>query len=421
MNPMQKDFAAHLRSAFDAALERSNPREVVRRVVEELDSPSAVLAVGKAAAPMLAGLENAGLRLPGFGVTRYGHGQRLDHYELLEAGHPLPDQASLTAAERALELARGLGREDHLLVLISGGGSASWCAPWGLELAEMQELNRALLASGAGIAEINAVRKHLSRIKGGRLAQATRARVTALLVSDVPGDDVNTIASGPTAPDPTTFADALAVLERYRIPAPAARAHLERGAAGALLETPKPGDPLFTRVHNEVLLANYDLLEAAANYWREAGWEVLVLSDRFEGEARELARFHAALVQSVRARRIPAAPPMVLVSGGEATVTVRGAGRGGRNQAFLAWLAHYLESEGVWALAADSDGIDGNSDAAGAFLTPETLARAAALGLDLRAYLERDDSHGFFAELGDLLVTGPTHNNLNDLRMIVIE
>ncbi len=410
-----------LKAAFARALERTDPRRAVREAVQAFELPTAVLAVGKAAGPMLAGLEDAGLRLPGFGVTRYGHGVPLGHYELVEAGHPVPDEASVRAAEGALEFARALGPEDHLLVLVSGGGSALWCAPWGLELEELQALNRALLASGATISEMNAVRKHLSRIKGGRLAQATRARVTALLVSDVPGDDVSTVASGPTAPDPTTFADALAVLERYRITAPAARVHLERGAAGELLDTPKPGDPLFVRVTNRVLLANADLLEAAAGFWREEGWAAYVLSDRFEGEARELARFHAALVQSSRARGFPYRPPFILVSGGEAAVTVRGEGRGGRNQAFLAWLAYFLGPEGVWALAADSDGIDGNSDAAGAVMRPDTLARAAGLRLDLRAYLARDDTHGFFAELGDLVITGPTHNNLNDLRVIVVE
>jgi len=411
-----------LETSFRTALEAADPARRVAAQADRLDPPpTAVLAVGKAAGPMLAGLEGAGLRLPGFGVTRYGHGVPLAHYGLLEAGHPVPDAASVRAAERALELARALGPKDHLLVLVSGGGSALWCAPWGLELEELQALNRALLASGATISEMNAVRKHLSRIKGGRLAQATRARVTAWLVSDVPGDDVSTVASGPTAPDPTTFADALAVLERYRIDAPAARAQLERGAAGELLETPKPGDPLFARVTNRILLANADLLEAAAGFWREAGWRVHLLSDRFEGEARELARFHAALAGSARARGFPDRPPFVLISGGEAAVTVRGPGRGGRNQAFLAWLAYFLGPEGVWALAADSDGIDGNSDAAGALLRPDTLARAAELGLDLRATLNRDDSHGFFDALGDLVVTGPTHNNLNDLRILVVE
>ena len=411
-----------LETSFRTALEATDPARRVAAEADRLDPPpTAVLAVGKAAGPMLAGLERAGLRLPGFGVTRYGHRVPLTHYELLEAGHPVPDAAGVRAAERALELARALRPKDHLLVLVSGGGSALWCAPWGLELEELQALNRALLASGATISEMNAVRKHLSRIKGGRLAQATRARVTAWLVSDVPGDDVSTVASGPTAPDPTTFADALAVLERYRIDAPAARAQLERGAAGELLETPKPGDPLFARVTNRILLANADLLEAAAGFWREAGWRVLLLSDRFEGEARELARFHAALVGSVRAYGFPDRPPFVLISGGEAAVTVRGPGRGGRNQAFLAWLAYFLGPEGVWALAADSDGIDGNSEAAGAVLRPDTLARAAELGLDLRATLNRDDSHGFFDALGDLVVTGPTHNNLNDLRIVVVE
>ncbi len=408
--------------SFQFALRVTDPARRVEDEAQRIGPPAtAVLAVGKAAGPMLAGLERAGLRLPGFGVTRYGHGLQLAHYELLEAGHPVPDAASLRAADRALELARSLEPADHLLVLVSGGGSALWCAPWGLELEELQDLNRALLASGAGIGEINAVRKHLSRIKGGRLAQATRARVTALLVSDVPGDDVSAVASGPTAPDPTTFADALAVLERYRIDSPAARAHLERGAAGGLLETPKPGDPLFARVTNRILLANADLLRAVAGFWIKEGWPAHVLSDRFEGEARELARFHAALVQSSRTHGFPYQPPFVLISGGEAAVAVHGAGRGGRNQTFLAWLAYFLGLKGVWALAADSDGIDGNSPAAGAILRPDTLARAAELRLDLRAHLDRDDSNGFFDALGDTIVTGPTANNLNDLRLLLVE
>ncbi|WP_457637434.1 glycerate kinase type-2 family protein [Oceanithermus sp.] len=418
---MSEGLQKQLQASLAFALERTSPRQAVQQAVKALPQPTAVLAVGKAAGPMLAGLEDAGLHLPGFGVTRYGHGRPLEHYELLEAGHPVPDEASVQAAERALELARALGPDGHLLVLISGGGSALWCAPWGLDLEVMKDLNRALLASGAGISEMNAVRKHLSRIKGGRLAQATRARVTALLVSDVPGDDVSTIASGPTAPDPTTFADALAVLERYQIDIPAARAHLELGAAGELLETPKPGDPLFSRVENEILLANSDLLRAAASFWEKEGWQVLTLSDRLQGEARELARFHAAVIDSTRARNLPRKPPFVLLSGGEATVAVRGNGRGGRNLTFLAWLAYFLGSDGVWALAADSDGIDGSSPAAGAILRPNTLARAAELRLDLRDFLARDDSHGFFEALGDLVITGPTGNNLNDLRVILVE
>ena len=289
-----------------------------------------------------------------------------------------------------------------------------------MSLEEKQALTQALLASGATIHEVNAVRKHLSRIKGGRLAQATPARVTALLLSDVPGDDPSVIASGPTAPDPSTFQEALAVLERYGLDFPNARRHLKRGAQGALEETPKPGDPLFERVENRLIGTNQDVLEAARAYWEGAGYRTLILSDRFQGEARELARFHAALVQSIRAHNTPVRPPAVLLSGGEASVTVRGNGRGGRNQEFLLWLAYFLGEAGVWGIAADTDGLDGNTEAAGALITPDTLARARAAGLSVRSHLERNDAHGFFAALGDLVVTGPTQNNLNDYRALVV-
>ncbi len=381
-----------------------------------------VLAVGKAAWAMLKAVEAAWPRAQGFGVTRYGHGGPLKRLELLEAGHPVPDEASEAAARRALELARGLGEEDTLLVLVSGGGSALWAAPWGVSLEEKRALTRALLNSGATILEVNAVRKHLSRIKGGRLAEAAYpARVVAFYLSDVPGDDVSAIASGPTAPDSTTFEDALAVLDRYRLEFPQVRAHLRAGARGELPETPKPGSPIFARVENRVIAAGADLLAAAAGRLRSQGARVLVLSDRFTGEARDLARFHAAIVASARDRGFPLSPPFFLLSGGEASVTVRGGGRGGRNLEFLLALLWALGPRGVWGLAADSDGIDGSTDAAGAVLTPESFHRALSLGLDPQDFLERNDAYTFFRELGDLLVTGPTGNNLNDFRVLYID
>ncbi|AEB11429.1 glycerate kinase type-2 family protein [Marinithermus hydrothermalis] len=412
----------HLTQSLHTALEATHPYRLTQaHLPPSAHGRTALLAVGKAALPMLAAAEDHyGPTLTGFGVTRDGHGGPTRYLPLYEAGHPTPDARSLNAANKALELAGRLSPSDHLILLVSGGGSALLAAPWGVSLEEKQALTQALLASGATIQEINAVRKHLSRIKGGRLAQATPAHVTALLLSDVPGDDPSVIASGPTVPDPSTFQEALAVLDRYGLDFPSARRHLERGARGALEETPKPGDPLFERVENRLIGTNQDFLEAARTYWEGVGYRTLILSDRFQGEARELARFHAALVQSIRAHHTPVPPPVVLLSGGEASVTVRGSGRGGRNQEFLLWLAHFLDEAGVWGIAADTDGLDGNTEAAGALLTPHTLARARAAGLSVRDHLERNDAHGFFAALGDLVVTGPTQNNLNDYRALVV-
>jgi len=409
-----------LEGAFHHALAATDPK---RRVEAELgpepERPH-VLAVGKAAGPMLAAAEAAWPNAKGFGVVPKGYRQGI-RLPLVEAGHPLPDEASVAAGERALALARALGEEDTLLVLISGGGSALLSAPWGVDLEEKRALTEALLKSGATIHEINAVRKHLSRIKGGRLAEAAYpARVIALIYSDVPGDDVSAVASGPTAPDPTTFEDALAVLDRYRLDFPRVRAHFEAGVRGEFPETPKPGSPVFNRVENRVIAGNADLLRAAAGYLNQRGHRALILSDRFTLDARALARAHAEMVESARNRALPLAPPFFLISGGEASVRVVGPGRGGRNQEFLLALLLELGQRGVFALAADSDGKDGPTDAAGAFLTPDSFHRALALGLDPRGYLERNDAYGFFEALGDLFKPGPTANNLNDLRLIFV-
>jgi hydroxypyruvate reductase len=405
-------------ASFRAAVAATDPG---RLVAERLPSerPALVLAVGKAALPMVEAVEAAFPGVPGLATAPDGHGGPTGSVEVVEAAHPVPDERSVAAAARALELARGLGEDDLLLVLVSGGGSALWCAPAGLSLADKRATTHALLRSGAGIAEMNAVRKHLSAIKGGRLAAATRARVLALVLSDVPGDDLATVASGPTVPDPTTFADALAVLDAYGLDAAPARAALARGLRGEAPESPTA----LPRAKTRVVGSAWHLLEAARGWWEAEGdgARVAILSDRFTGEARELARVHADLVRSIRAHGAPFAPPVVLLSGGEASVTVRGGGRGGRNQELALWLAWHLGPEaGVWGIACDSDGIDGNTEAAGAIVAPDTLARAAAAGLDVRAALGANDAHAVFAALGDLVVTGPTRSNLNDYRAIVV-
>lgn len=410
-----------LEASFHAALEATDPLRLTREHLPE-ERPALVLAVGKAALPMARAAEAAWPGVPGLAVTRDGHGGELASLEVRETSHPVPDERSVAAAEAALARVGELGQDDLLLVLVSGGGSALLCAPWGVTLEEKRATTQALLRSGAAIDEVNAVRKHLSRVKGGRLAAATRARVLALALSDVPGDDLAVIASGPTVPDPTTFADALAVLDRYALDVPPARAHLAAGARGELPETPGPGDPAFARVETRLLAGGWQLLEAAAEFLRsEHGLDVVLLSDRFGGEARELARFHADLVHAIRAHGAPFRAPVVLLSGGEASVTVRGDGLGGRNQEFLLHLAAALDgAQDVWALACDTDGIDGITEAAGAVVGPDTLARARALGLDPRRALADNDAHALLGAVGALVTTGPTRHNLNDYRAIAI-
>ena len=414
---------ARLEASFRAALEATDPYALTRAHLPR-EPPALILCVGKAAVPMARAAADAYPDVSGLVVTREGYGGRAGQLDVRESAHPLPDERSQAAAEEALERVGSLREDDLLLVLVSGGGSALQSAPWGVSLEDKRAANQALLRSGAAIGEINAVRKHLSRTKGGQLAAATPARVLALVLSDVPGDDLAGVASGPTVPDPTSFADALAVLDRYALDLAPARAHLERGAHGELPETPKPGDPRLARVENRLIGGGWHLLEAAAGFWRADGDgdapAVATLSDRFGGEARELARFHAGLVQSIRAHQAPFRPPVVLLSGGEASVTVRGDGLGGRNQEFLLWLAHHLGDDGVWAIACDSDGIDGTTDAAGAVIRPDTLARAGTAGIDPLRSLERNDAHHVFAELDDIVRTGPTRNNLNDYRAIVV-
>ena len=406
--------------SFRYALEQTHPAALTKTHLPA-QTPSLIVSVGKAAMTMLEAARTAFPNTPFIAIPKDGSPSQDRTGRIIPAAHPVPNEKSVQAAEHVLDAISKLGSDDLLLLLVSGGGSSLMCAPWGISLKTKQALTQALLRSGADIQETNAVRKHASRIKGGRLAAATQARILALYLSDVPGDDLSVIASGPTVPDGSTFADALGVLDKYGLEFSQVRAHLQKGMAGELPESPKPADRLFEQVENRLIGSNQTLLEAARGYWIAQGCEAVILSDRFQGEARELARFHAALVESIRTHQNPFKPPLVLLSGGEASVTVRGSGLGGRNQEFLAWLAFYLREKGVWALAADSDGIDGNTDAAGAIITPETWLKARNYNLDLKEHLIRNDASGFFTATGDLLVTGPTANNLNDFRVVYVE
>ena len=381
-----------------------------------------VIGAGKASAAMARAVEDAwDGPLDGIVITQHGYRVACDRIEIVEASHPVPDTVGEAAARRILELASGAGPDDLVLCLISGGGSALMPLPApGLTLADKQAVNRALLRSGATIGEMNCVRKHLSAIKGGRLAAAASpARLVTLLISDVPGDSLSVIASGPTVADPTTFADALAILAKYGIGEPAAvMAHL-RAAAD---ETPKPGDSRLAGSETILVATPQMALEAAAAVAREHGVTPVILGDAIEGEAREVAKVHAGIAYQVARHGQPAKAPAVLLSGGETTVTVRGKGRGGRNAEFLLALAVAFDgAPGIFALAADTDGIDGTEDNAGALLAPDTLARAAVAGASAKACLADNDGYGFFAAVNDLVVTGPTLTNVNDFRAILIQ
>jgi hydroxypyruvate reductase len=416
---------AALRSLFDAAVAAADPRVVLAAHLPPKPTKGRVVVVGagKSAAVMAAALEAAwpDVDLTGTVVTRYGHAVPTARIEVIEAAHPVPDANSERGARRLLERVQGLGPDDLVLALMSGGGSALLALPApGLTLADKQAVNRALLHSGATITEMNAVRKHLSGIKGGRLAAAAApARVVTLAISDVPGDDPAVIASGPTVPDPTTFATARQLLAHYGIdPAPQVAARL---AAGSAEETPKPGSlpPSDYRMIATPMMA----LHAVADAARLMGLRPLILGDALEGEAREMGTVLAGIARAVRAHGQPLAPPCVLLSGGEGTVTIGpvAPGRGGRNTEFLLGLAVALQGEaGIWAVAGDTDGIDGTEDAAGALVAPDTLARAQARGLDPRAVLAAHDSYGLFDTIGDLIRTGPTLTNVNDIRAILV-
>jgi hydroxypyruvate reductase len=416
---------AALRSLFDAAVAAADPRRVLAAHLP--DKPAngrcVVVGAGKSAAVMAAALEAAwpDIELTGTVVTRYGHAVPTSRIEVIEAAHPVPDANSEKGARRLLERVQGLGADDLVLALISGGGSALLALPApGLTLADKQAVNRALLHSGATITEMNAVRKHLSGIKGGRLAAAAApAHVVTLAISDVPGDDPAVIASGPTVPDPTTFATARALLARYGIdPSPQVAARL---ASGEAEETPKPGSlpPTDFRMIATPMMALHSVAASA----RGMGLQPLILGDALEGEAREMGTVMAGIARSVRSHAQPLAPPCVLLSGGEGTVTIGpvAPGRGGRNTEFLLGLTVALQgAPGIWAVAGDTDGIDGTEDAAGALVAPDTIARARALGIDAQSVLTAHDSYGLFDAIGDLIRTGPTLTNVNDVRAILI-
>lgn len=422
-----------LRHLYDVAVQRALP---LHNTAAHLPAPpkgrTLVLGSGKAGGAMAQSVEALwpqDAALSGLVVTRYGHTPPRpaglpERIEVVEASHPVPDAAGLQAAERILELTKGLTADDLVLCLISGGGSALLTLPAeGISLEDKQAINRQLLASGANIAEMNCVRKHLSRIKGGRLAAACApARVVTLTISDVPGDDPSIIASGPTVADASTCADALAILQRYAIDV---QPVLLQALQAGIWETPKPNSPVFEGHSLHMIATPQQSLEAAATAAREMGLNAYILSDEIEGESREVGKVHAALARAAAKGQGPFQKPCVILSGGETTVTIKpqpagtARGRGGRAGEFCMGLAQALQGQsGVWALAADTDGIDGIEDNAGARVSPDTLARALALGHKIDTYLQRNDAYGYFEALGDLVITGPTHTNVNDFRAI---
>ena len=427
---MSLDPRALLLALYDAAVQRALP---AHNTAAFLPPPpqgrTVVLGAGKAGGAMAAAVDALwprGAPISGLVVTRYDHvppayKAQPGRIEVVEAAHPVPDEAGQRAAQRIVQLTQGLTADDLVLCLISGGGSALLSMPAaGLTLADKQAINKALLKSGAAIDEMNCVRKHLSAIKGGRLAAlCAPARVVTLLISDVPGDAPEVIASGPTVPDASTCADALAICKRYAIDLPAAaRAGLESGA----FETPKPGDAAFASHQVHMTATPQQSLEAAAAVARAAGIEAHILSDEMEGESREVGKVQAALARAVARRGAPFARPCVILSGGETTVTVKHkSGRGGRATEFLLGCAIALQGEPrVHVLAADTDGIDGIEDNAGAIVTPTTLARALSQGLKAADFLDRNDAYNFFKPLGDLVTPGPTFTNVNDFRALLI-
>jgi glycerate 2-kinase len=416
---------ALLRRMFDAAVASAQPARCVPPFLpgpEEIGRGRlVVIGAGKASAAMaLAVEENWAGPLSGLVVTRHGYGAPCRRIEIVEAAHPVPDAQGMQAAHRMLASVRDLRHDDVVLCLISGGGSALLPLPLpGLTLEDKQVVNRAMLASGATIAEMNCVRRHLSAIKGGRLAAACHpARVITLLLSDVPGDRPLDIASGPTVADPTTCRDALEIVRRHGLVLPAAATRLLESGRG---ESVKPGDARLARAETRMIATPQAALEAAAAVAVQAGYAAHILGDAIEGEARDVAKVLGGMAAQTATRRQPFAPPCVLLSGGETTVTVRGQGRGGRNVEFLLSLALALNQQpGIFALAGDTDGVDGQEEIAGAVLRPDTLARAWALGLRPRDRLDDNDAHTFFELLGDSVVTGPTRTNVNDFRAVLI-
>jgi hydroxypyruvate reductase len=411
-----------LTSLFSAAVAAADPERTIRdHLPEKPKGRTIVIGAGKGSAQMARALEKAwDGPLEGVVVTRYGFAAPCERIEIIEAAHPVPDAAGLRASRRLLEAVSGLSEDDLVIALISGGGSALLPSPpGGLTLEDEIAVNKALLASGAPISAMNTVRKHLSSIKGGRLAAAAwPARVVSLIVSDIPGDNPAFVASGPTVPDGATRQDALAIVETYGLDLPpAVLKHLRSEAADA----PKPDDPRFCRHEVHIIASAAVSLEAAAAEAKRQGIEAAILSDSIEGEAREVGQVHAAIVREVAARNRPFRKPVVILSGGETTVTIRGDGRGGRNSEFLLSFATGIGgTQGIFALAADTDGVDGSEDNAGAFCDSSTVTRLRAKGLDPKAFLANNDAWSAFDAIGDLFVPGPTGTNVNDFRAILV-
>lgn len=411
-----------MRQLADAAIQAADPRIRVPAILPEAPTKAIVVGAGKASAAMARALEETwpDTDLSGIVVTRYGYEVACERIEIVTAAHPVPDAAGREAALRILEMVRSADKDVLVIALMSGGGSALLTAPAaGISFEDKQTVNKLLLRSGADIGEMNTLRKHISAIKGGRLAAAAYpAKVLSILISDVPGDDPAVIGSGPTVPDPTTFADALAVAAKYKMDLPeSVRLHLEAGAD----ETPKPGDKIFTG-SDLVFAAKPDKsIAAAAEVARKAGFAVVDLGDRVEGEARDVGAAHAEMALAYRAGNGPAAAPCVILSGGETTVTMKGQGRGGRNTEYLLGVAERLDgAAGIYAVAIDTDGVDGSEDNAGAFIDPTTISRARDSGLTLAQALAGNDAYTLFANIGDLLVTGPTFTNVNDFRAVIV-
>lgn len=421
---MSDDTRPLLRAMFDAAVSAASPAACLPQHLKSIAPPKGrtiVIGAGKAAASMAAAVEANwhGGPLEGLVVTRYEHGAPTKQIEVIEASHPVPDAAGREAAKRILQKVQGLTADDLVLALISGGGSALMALPAeGVTLEEKQAVNKALLKSGANISEMNCVRKHLSAIKGGRLARAAApARVVALMISDVPNDDLSVIASGPTVPDPTTRQDALAVIAKYKIDAPAA---VLKHLSSAECETPKPGDVIFERVQNILIATPQGSLDAAAAVAKQAGYTPCILGD-LEGESRDVALVHAGIAKQIALHGQPFQPPVAIISGGETTVTVRGNGKGGRDAEFLLGLTLALEGfGGISAIACDTDGIDGVETNAGAMMAADSFARAQKAGVDLKGLFANNDAFSAFEALGDLVVTGPTRTNVNDFRAILV-
>ncbi|OLF54926.1 glycerate kinase [Pseudomonas chlororaphis] len=418
---MPVDPQQFLRELFATAIDAAHPQQVLEaHLPSDRSGRVIVIGAGKAAAAMAQVVERCWQgEVSGLVVTRYGHGAPCEKIEVVEAAHPVPDAAGLAVARRVLELVSDLSEQDRVIFLLSGGGSALLALPAaGITLADKQSINKALLKSGATIGEMNCVRKHLSAIKGGRLAKACwPASVYTYAISDVPGDLATVIASGPTVADPSTSAEALAILKRYAIDVPVA---VRNWLQSPESETVKPGDPSLARSHFQLIARPQQSLEAAAVKARQAGFSPLILGD-LEGESREVAKVHAGIARQVVLHGQPLAAPCVILSGGETTVTVRGNGRGGRNAEFLLSLTDSLKGlPGVYALAGDTDGIDGSEDNAGALMTPDSYARAAALGLSASDELDNNNGYGYFAALDGLIVTEPTRTNVNDFRAILI-